>query len=50
MSDDIEEPGLDVRPVLPGYEYILKHGDGTATKGWAPTRQRALELGQEAGE
>lgn len=45
--DGPEPAGVDVKPVFPGYEYTVRNGDGTATKGWAPTREKALERAQE---
>jgi len=43
MSDDtLEEPGIKLRAVQPGWQAILKEGDGTARGFWGPTRAIAL--------
>lgn len=45
-----EPQGLEIQPALPGYRYVLKNGDGTATCGWAPTRSRARQKSREVAD
>ncbi len=35
--------GIEYRAVTPGWQAIIKNGDGTATKVWGPTREAAAE-------
>lgn len=35
------EKGIETREVTSGYQGIVKHGDGRATKFWAPTEDEA---------
>lgn len=43
MTDYTETPEIDTRSLMSGWEAVIKHGDGTASKVWGPTEERALE-------
>lgn len=35
--------GIELRAVQPGWQAVVHHGDGTATKYWGATRSRAKQ-------
>lgn len=47
MSDKAGfDPSIETRDVASGFEGIVNHDDGTATKVWAPTEEAAREKAQ----
>lgn len=42
-KDSEFEPRVEYKKVIPGWNYVIQRGDGTAVKGWAPTREKAEE-------
>jgi len=48
MPSYSEPKAIRTRSLTSGWEAVITHGDGTATKVWAMTEARALEKAQEA--
>lgn len=42
--------GVETQDLASGWQGIVHHGDGTATKTWAPTRAGARRKAQEAAD
>jgi len=50
MNDGEHPSGVETRDLVSGWQGVLHHGDGTATKVWAPTEDEAEQKAQEASQ
>jgi len=50
MSSGEFSTGVHVNAVASGFQGVLHHGDGTATKTWAPTVAEARRKAQEVAD